>query len=48
MTGKGQMIEVQMSAEGSTYSRAQMDDLLELAEKGVADLVAAQKAAIGA
>ncbi|TDX31943.1 ribonuclease PH [Rhodovulum visakhapatnamense] len=48
MTGSGKLIEVQMSAEGSTYTRAQMNALLDLAEKGVADLVAAQKAAIGA
>ncbi|WP_372604334.1 ribonuclease PH [Actibacterium sp.] len=47
MTGRGQMIEVQMSAEGATYSRAQMDELLTLADKGVAELVAAQNAAIG-
>jgi ribonuclease PH len=39
------LIEVQMSAEGSTYSRAQMNTLLDLAEKGVAELVAAQLAA---
>ncbi|MCV2882094.1 ribonuclease PH [Actibacterium sp. XHP0104] len=47
MTGGGQMIEVQMSAEGATYSRAQMDHLLDLADKGIAELVAAQKAAVG-
>ncbi|ARC87208.1 ribonuclease PH [Rhodovulum sp. MB263] len=47
MTGSGKLIEVQMSAEGSTYTRAQMNALLDLAEKGVAELVAAQKAAIG-
>ncbi|WP_288926337.1 ribonuclease PH [uncultured Maritimibacter sp.] len=46
MTGTGRLIEVQMSAEGSTFSRAQMDDLMGLAEKGVAELVAAQKAAV--
>ncbi|TMM52609.1 ribonuclease PH [Sulfitobacter sabulilitoris] len=45
MTGTGQLIEVQMSAEGSTYSRDQMNKLMDLAEKGVAELVAAQKAA---
>ncbi len=45
MTASGQLIEVQMSAEGSTYSRAQMNELLDLAEKGVSELVAAQKAA---
>ena len=40
MTGSGQLIEVQMSAEGSTYSRDQMNHLMDLAEKGVAELVA--------
>lgn len=46
LLGNGQMIEVQMSAEGSTYSRTQMDGLLDLAEKGVAELMVAQKAAV--
>ena len=46
MTGNGRLVEVQMSAEGATFSRAQMDELLGLAEAGVAQLVAAQKAAI--
>lgn len=45
MTGKGRLIEVQMSAEGATFSRDEMGKLLDLAEAGVADLVAAQKAA---
>ncbi|WP_299421792.1 ribonuclease PH [uncultured Shimia sp.] len=45
MLANGQMIETQMSAEGSTYSRAQMNELLDLAEKGVAELVKAQLAA---
>ncbi len=45
MTGSKQLIEVQMSAEGATYSRDQMNALLDLAEKGVGELVAAQKAA---
>ncbi len=45
LLGNGQMIEVQMSAEGSTYSRDQMNGLLDLAEKGVGELMAAQKAA---
>jgi ribonuclease PH len=48
MTGSGQLIEVQMSAEGATFSRAQMDQLMELAEKGVAELAALQKAAANA
>ncbi|MCA0870426.1 ribonuclease PH [Seohaeicola saemankumensis] len=45
MTGSGKLIEVQMSAEGSVFSRAQMNELIDLAEKGVGELVAAQKAA---
>ncbi|NOC84674.1 MULTISPECIES: ribonuclease PH [unclassified Ruegeria] len=45
MTGSGKLIEVQMSAEGSVFSRAQMDQLMDLAEKGVGELAAAQKAA---
>ncbi|MEM5477917.1 ribonuclease PH [Pacificibacter sp. AS14] len=46
MLANGQMVETQLSAEGSTYSRAQMNQLLDLAEKGVAELVAAQNAAV--
>ena len=46
LLGNGQMIEVQMSAEGSTYSREQMNTLLDLADKGVAELMATQKAAV--
>jgi len=46
MTGGGKLVEVQMSAEGATFSRDQMNTLLDLAEKGVADLVAAQNAAV--
>ncbi|WP_333712179.1 ribonuclease PH [Yoonia sp.] len=43
----GRLIEVQMSAEGATFTRAQMDGLLDLAGKGIADLTAAQLAAVG-
>ena len=46
MTGAGKLIEVQMSAEGATFSRDEMTRLLDLAEAGVAQLVAAQKAAL--
>lgn len=45
MTG-GKLIEVQMSAEGSTFTRVQMNQLLDLADKGIADLTAAQLAAV--
>ncbi len=45
ITGSGRLVEVQMSAEGSTFSRDQMTQLLDLAQKGVGELVAAQRAA---
>ena len=44
MLGNMQLIEVQMSAEGATYSRTQMNELLDLAEKGVSELTEMQKA----
>ena len=46
LTGRGRMIEVQMSAEGATFTRDEMGRLLDLAEGGIANLVAAQKAAL--
>ena len=46
MLGNGQIIEVQMSAEGATYSRDQMNQLIDLAELGVGQLVAKQLAAV--
>jgi ribonuclease PH len=42
MRGDGQLIEIQMSAEGSTFSRTQMTELLDLADAGVQELVALQ------
>ena len=35
MMGSGNMIETQISAEGSTYSRSQLDELMDLAIKGI-------------
>ncbi|MHA6346045.1 ribonuclease PH [Roseivivax sp. CAU 1761] len=46
MRGDGRMIEVQMSAEGATFSGEEMARLTELAQQGVAELVAAQQAAL--
>ena len=45
MTGSKKLIEVQMSAEGSLFSRDQLNELMDLAEKGVGELVDAAKAA---
>jgi ribonuclease PH len=47
LTGRGRMIEVQMSAEGATFDRGEMAELLDLAEAGAAALFAAQKSALG-
>ena len=46
LTGRGRLIELQMSAEGATFSRDEMDQLLDLADIGCARLFAAQRAAI--
>ncbi|MCR9087946.1 MAG: ribonuclease PH [Rhodobacteraceae bacterium] len=46
ITGTGRLVEVQMSAEGATFSRDQMGTLLDLADAGVTELVAAQRAAL--
>ena len=43
MTGSGQYVEVQSSGEEATFSRPQMNELLDLAEKGIGELVALQK-----
>ena len=47
LTGAGRLIEVQMSAEGATFTRDQMTALLDLAEAGTARLAEAQRAAAG-
>ena len=46
MTGAGHYVEVQGTAEGTAFTRREMDALLALAEKGIAELVALQKAAL--
>ncbi len=45
MTASGGLIEVQGTAEGEPFSRAQMNTLLDLAEHGLRQIMAAQKAA---
>jgi len=46
MTGSSGLVEVQGTAEGKPFSRAEMDAMLDLAQKGIAQLIAAQKAAL--
>ena len=43
MTGRGNYVEVQGTAEGAAFSRLEMDALLSLAEAGIRDLVALQR-----
>ena len=45
MMGTGSMIETQISAEGSTYSRNQLNELIDLAIKGIGELIIAQEKA---
>jgi ribonuclease PH len=47
MTGSGGLVEVQGTAEGAPFSRKEMDAMLDLAQKGIRELVAAQKSALG-
>jgi len=47
MTGAGRFVEVQGTAEGETFTRTELDALLGLAQRGIAQLVAAQKKALG-
>ena len=48
MTGSGHFVEVQGTAEGAAFSRAELDGLLALAERGIGELVAAQRRALAA
>jgi ribonuclease PH len=47
MTGSGGFVEVQGTAEGMPFSRAEMDALMALATQGTADLVQLQRRALG-
>ena len=46
MTGSGGLVEVQGTAEGAAFSRAEFNAMMDLAEGGIRTLVAAQKAAL--
>ena len=46
MTGSGGLVEVQGTAEGAPFSRAEMEALLDLATAGIGQIVAAQKSAL--
>ncbi len=46
MLGSGHFVEVQGTAEGHPFTRAEMDELLELAKNGIAELVEMQRKAL--
>jgi ribonuclease PH len=46
MTDRGQFIEIQGTAEGQPFTDAEMQQMLALARKGIAELTAQQKAAL--
>ena len=46
MTAKGGFIEVQGTAEGAPYSKEELDQMLELADKGIVDIIVKQKEAL--
>jgi ribonuclease PH len=48
MTGEGALVEVQATAERTPFSRARLDDLLELAAVGIEELATAQEEAVAA
>jgi ribonuclease PH len=47
MTGRGGIVEIQGTAEGEPFTRAQMDTLVSLAAAGIDNLISRQKAALG-
>ena len=46
MTGSGQLVEVQGTAEGAPFDRAELDALLDLATSGIVELTKVQQAAL--
>jgi ribonuclease PH len=47
MTGSGGMVEIQGTAEGTPFTRVELDALLGLATEGIGQIIAAQKKALG-
>ncbi len=47
MSGRGLLVEVQGSAEGALYDRADLDQMLDLAHLGISELLFAQRQAVG-
>lgn len=47
MTGAGELVEVQITAEKKSFTRDELNGLLDLAEHGIAELISLQKDALG-
>jgi len=47
MTGRLHLVEIQGTAEGTPFSRQQMDRLVDLAQSGIKQLITLQKEALG-
>jgi ribonuclease PH len=47
MTGAGNFVEVQGTAEGEAFGRAELDRLIALAERGIRELIGHQRRALG-
>ncbi|MYJ15703.1 MAG: ribonuclease PH, partial [Acidimicrobiia bacterium] len=47
MSGRGLLVEVQGTAEGALFDRADLDRMLDLAESGISELLSAQRRALG-
>jgi ribonuclease PH len=43
MTGEGRFVEVQGTAEGTPFSRGELDDLVSLAEQGIVEIFGLQR-----
>ena len=48
MTGAGGFVELQGTAEGAPFTRTEMEALVALAERGIGELISAQRAALAA
>ncbi|MDE0674616.1 MAG: ribonuclease PH [bacterium] len=47
MSGRGLLVEVQGTAEGALFDRADLDSMLDLAEKGISEVLSVQRQALG-
>jgi ribonuclease PH len=47
MTGAGRFVEIQGTGEEATFTRQEMNSMINLAERGISDLISCQKEALG-